>query len=89
LVFILSISVTFVFSQGGGASGSSIAKQRVAATATATADAVSGLFNWAYGRIKEKVTDQITLTPEEITLIIGEKEELAYLHACEQLTLGE
>ena len=61
---------------GRGASGGSVAKQRVAETAAATATAVSGLFNWAYGRIKEKVTDQITLTPEEITSIVGKRRSL-------------
>ena len=44
------------------------------------------LWNWAYGRIKEKVTDQITVSAEDITTIVGIQEEAEYNIACDQLT---
>jgi len=61
---------------------------KVTEVATATTAAVSDLWNWAYGRIKEKVTDQITVSPEEITSIVGADNEAKYVAACIQLTSG-
>ena len=60
----------------------------VSSTTTAAATAVTGLWTWAYGRIKEKVTDQITIEPKELTSIVGTTEEAAYETACSQLTAG-
>jgi hypothetical protein len=60
----------------------------ISSTTSAATEAVANMFTWAYGRIKEKVTDQITMEPEDITNIVGMSEEAAYNGACAQLTVG-
>ena len=57
-------------------------------SAAAAADAMSGVFAWAVGRIKEKVTSQIIVDEDEVNCIVGVKAHEKFEVTCETLGKG-